>query len=113
MVGGSLPRSTAHTHKNSDNLQDGQLHLFSQSSNQDPNRGEAERVFKPGASAASGSTSIRDRLGAVYSRNTGLLLIVGSQWFFALMNLGVKFLTELDNPVPTLEVRLILACDCH
>lgn len=36
--------------------------------------------------------------------NTGLLLIVASQLFFALMNLGVKFLTGLAQPVPTFEV---------
>jgi hypothetical protein len=109
MTGGSLPRFTAHAHKNSDNIQNVQLHLFSQPSNQDPSSGEETvRVFKSSASAAFGSTSIRDRLGALYSRNIGLLLIAGSQWFFALMNLGVKFLTDLDKPVPTLEVGVIL-----
>lgn len=36
--------------------------------------------------------------------NQGLLLIVASQLFFAFMNLGVKFLAGLSQPVPTFEV---------
>ena len=37
--------------------------------------------------------------------NTGMLLIAGSQAFFSLMNVAVKKLNSLENPVPALEVR--------
>ena len=43
------------------------------------------------------------------SANQGLLLVVASQLFFAFMNLGVKFLAGLAQPVPTFEVRFV----CH
>ena len=36
--------------------------------------------------------------------NTGLLLVATSQFFFSLMNVSVKWLNSLDEPVPTLEV---------
>ena len=37
-------------------------------------------------------------------RNTGLLLVAASQFFFASMNISVKWLHNLNEPVPTLEV---------
>jgi hypothetical protein len=37
-------------------------------------------------------------------RNTGLLLVASSQLFFSLNHVAVKWLTSLDEPVPTLEV---------
>ena len=37
-------------------------------------------------------------------RNTGLLLVAASQFFFASMNISVKWLNSLNEPVPTLEV---------
>lgn len=40
----------------------------------------------------------------VIDSNTGLLLVVASEGFFAFMNLSVKFLNRIDPPVPTLEV---------
>lgn len=36
--------------------------------------------------------------------NKGLLIIVASQFFFSLMELSVKFLMALEDPVPMLEV---------
>ncbi|KAF9507657.1 hypothetical protein BS47DRAFT_1351246 [Hydnum rufescens UP504] len=99
MAGGSLPRFTAHAHKSSDNLQS-QIHSDSRLSSQDP----------PCIPSTLASTSVRAQLGAMYSRNEGLLLIAGAQWFFALMNLGVKLLTLLDKPVPTLEAVTYICC---
>lgn len=49
-------------------------------------------------------TTIRELIHA----NQGLLLIAASQLFFAIMNLGVKFLAGLSQPVPTFEV-----CELH
>lgn len=45
--------------------------------------------------------------GAVttFKSNTGILLVAASQFFFALMNVAVKKLNSLDEPVSTLEVR--------
>lgn len=43
--------------------------------------------------------------------NTGLLLVMVAQLFFAVMDVSVKQLHSLDEPVPTLEVRL-LPWDC-
>lgn len=51
------------------------------------------------------SSAFLSRLKTLYNDNTGLLLIGSSQAFFALMNLFVKYLTDLDEPVPALEVR--------
>jgi hypothetical protein len=39
-----------------------------------------------------------------FKHNKGLFIIAASQFFFSLMNLSVKFLTALNEPVPTLEV---------
>ncbi|KAF8308541.1 hypothetical protein DL93DRAFT_2086716 [Clavulina sp. PMI_390] len=47
--------------------------------------------------------------------NAGLLLIICSQFFFALMNVGVKFLTGLSQPVPTFELiatRMAITAVC-
>lgn len=45
--------------------------------------------------------------GAVtaFRNNTGILLVASSQFFFALMNVAVKKLNSLDEPMSTLEVR--------
>jgi hypothetical protein len=53
-------------------------------------------------------TRLKSFIRQLYNNNIGLLLIVASQSFFACMNLFVKLLTALDNPVPTLEVRRIV-----
>ena len=40
----------------------------------------------------------------VVQRNTGLLFILASQAFFALMNVAVKILNSIDPPITALEV---------
>lgn len=47
---------------------------------------------------------IRMAIADFIHANQGLLLIVASQLFFAFMNVGVKFLAGLSQPVPTFEV---------
>lgn len=42
------------------------------------------------------------------ARNAGMLLILSSQFFFALMNISVKMLNRLDPPIHALEVGLSL-----
>lgn len=44
-------------------------------------------------------------LKELYEHNVGLLLIAASQLFMTFMNISVKFLNEIDVPVPTLEVQ--------
>ncbi|TFY76604.1 hypothetical protein EWM64_g7409 [Hericium alpestre] len=39
--------------------------------------------------------------------NAGLLLVAASQFFFSLMNVAVKALNNLDEPVPTLELVFV------
>lgn len=46
----------------------------------------------------------RSALSSFFDDNAGLLLVVGAQVFFSAMNLSVKVLNSLDEPVPTLEV---------
>jgi hypothetical protein len=41
----------------------------------------------------------------VVANNVGLLLITGSELFFAFMHLAVKILSGIDPPVTTFEVR--------
>ncbi|KAG6896042.1 hypothetical protein C0992_010728 [Termitomyces sp. T32_za158] len=42
---------------------------------------------------------------ATFDANAGLLLIIGSQAFFSMMNVAVKILNSIDPPVPTLETQ--------
>ncbi|KAI9439322.1 hypothetical protein H4582DRAFT_1948460 [Lactarius indigo] len=47
--------------------------------------------------------------------NSGLLLVAASQFFFSAMNIAVKWLNSLDDPVPTLElilVRMVITYVC-
>ena len=46
----------------------------------------------------------RSSTSAFVDRNAGLLLVVGSEFFFSAINVSVKWLNNLDEPVPTLEV---------
>ena len=46
----------------------------------------------------------RSAVAAFINKNAGMLSIVVSQFFFSAMNVSVKFLTSLSEPVPTLEV---------
>jgi hypothetical protein len=41
-----------------------------------------------------------------FDKNAGLSLVAASQFFFAGMNICVKWLNSLDEPVPILEVRI-------
>jgi hypothetical protein len=46
----------------------------------------------------------RSALLSFFDENAGLLLVAASQLFASAMNLSVKVLNSLDEPVPTLEV---------
>ncbi|KAG5351647.1 hypothetical protein C0989_005419 [Termitomyces sp. Mn162] len=43
-------------------------------------------------------------MSGTLNANAGLLLIIGSQAFFSMMNVAVKILNSIDPPVPTLEL---------
>ena len=43
---------------------------------------------------------------AFFNKNAGLSLVAASQFFFSAMNMCVKWLNSLDEPVPILEVRI-------
>ncbi|KAI0247429.1 hypothetical protein BJV78DRAFT_1157203 [Lactifluus subvellereus] len=48
--------------------------------------------------------SARLSASSFIGNNAGLLLVAASQFFFSSMNLSVKWLNSLDEPVPTLEL---------
>lgn len=50
--------------------------------------------------------SAQSSVSAFLDKNAGLSLIAASQFFFSAMNICVKRLNSLDEPVPILEVRL-------
>jgi hypothetical protein len=50
--------------------------------------------------------SARSSVSAFLDKNAGLSLIASSQLFFSAMNICVKWLNSLDEPVPILEVRI-------
>lgn len=45
-------------------------------------------------------------LSIFFDKNAGLSLVAASQFFFASMNMCVKWLNSLNEPVPMLEVRI-------
>ncbi|KAI9439324.1 integral membrane protein DUF6 [Lactarius indigo] len=49
----------------------------------------------------------RSALSLFLDNNTGLLLVAASQVFFSAMNMAVKLLNSLDEPVPTFELILV------
>ncbi|KAI9450018.1 hypothetical protein BJY52DRAFT_1419736 [Lactarius psammicola] len=49
----------------------------------------------------------RSALPSFLNDNTGLLLVAASQIFLTVMNMSVKLLNNLDEPVPTLELLLV------
>jgi hypothetical protein len=49
----------------------------------------------------------RSSVTALLNKNAGLYLIAASYFFFSAMNICVKWLNSLDEPVPILEVRVI------
>ncbi|KIJ97898.1 hypothetical protein K443DRAFT_681172 [Laccaria amethystina LaAM-08-1] len=51
--------------------------------------------------------TIITKVRGLVANNTGLLLVTGSQAFFALMNVAVKKLNGLDPPVPALELIFV------
>lgn len=51
-------------------------------------------------------TSTRSSVSVFLDKNAGLSLIAASQFFFSAMNICVKRLNTLDEPVPILEVRV-------
>ena len=51
-------------------------------------------------------------VSAFLDRNTGLLLVAVSQFFFSAMNISVKWLNNLDEPIPTLEVCVGFKSSC-
>ena len=51
-------------------------------------------------------------LSAFMDKNTGLLLVAASQFFFSGINISVKWLNSLDEPIPTLEVCVVPRSSC-
>jgi len=49
--------------------------------------------------------SARTLVSIFVDNNAGLMLVGASQFFLSAMNVAVKVLNSLDEPVPTLEVR--------
>ena len=58
--------------------------------------------------------SARSAVSTFSDKNAGLLLVAASQFFFSGMNISVKWLSSLDEPIPTLEVcadlRMVVFC---
>ena len=50
--------------------------------------------------------SARSSVSAFLDKNAGLSLIAAAQFFFSAMNICVKLLNSLDEPVPIFEVRV-------
>ncbi|KAH8987213.1 hypothetical protein EDB92DRAFT_1818055 [Lactarius akahatsu] len=71
---------------------------------------EASPLLKPRRTHAHRQT-ISERWRTAWSSflddNSGLLLVVASQFFFSAMGVAVKWLIDLDDPVPTLELILV------
>ncbi|KAF8258681.1 hypothetical protein EI94DRAFT_1834861 [Lactarius quietus] len=55
----------------------------------------------------------RTALSSFFDDNVGLLLVAASQLFVSLMNLSVKVLNGLDEPVPTFELLLVRMVITH
>ncbi|CAE6442987.1 unnamed protein product [Rhizoctonia solani] len=79
---------------------------------------ETHVFIPPPVQAEDAVAAVPNRTSALrefLKRNKGLLIIAASQFFFSLMNLSVKFLTVLDDPVPTLElvaIRMLITYVC-
>ena len=90
--------SSATTSSNSDLITDGESPPLSD---------ETSPLLKPKNTHAYQSSipgKWRSALSSFFNDNAGLLLVMGAQVFFSAMNLSVKVLNSLDEPVPTLEV---------
>ncbi|KAH8986202.1 integral membrane protein DUF6 [Lactarius akahatsu] len=64
---------------------------------------ETSPLLKPGHAHG----TWRSALSSFLDDNTGLLLVAASQVFFSSMNMAVKLLNSLDEPVPTFELILV------
>ena len=74
-----------------------------------PQPNEASPLLKPKQAHADQSSNPkrwRSVLSSFFDVNAGLLLVAASQIFFSAMNLSVKVLNSLDEPVSTFEVRI-------
>lgn len=70
--------------------------------------GETSPLLQPervGLSQRAHSEWWRSAVPAFLDKNAGLLLVAASQFFFAASNISVKWLNNLDEHVPILEVR--------
>jgi hypothetical protein len=74
-----------------------------------PNAGERDPLLVQntgeGIEQLSGLQVLLKGAREVGERNTGLLLIVASAAFFAMMEAAVKFLQKVEPPVTTFQVR--------
>ena len=59
-----------------------------------------------GARAQSSHSERWHSLSTFFDKNAGLSLLVGGQFFFSGMNMCVKLLNSLNEPIPILEVRI-------
>jgi hypothetical protein len=50
--------------------------------------------------------SARSSVSTFFDKNAGLCLITASEFFFSAMNISVKWLNGLNEPIPILEVRV-------
>jgi hypothetical protein len=74
-----------------------------------PNAGEREPLLAQNTGEVleklSGLQVFRKGAWEVAERNTGLLLIVASEAFFAMMEAAAKILQKVEPPVTTFQVR--------
>jgi len=71
---------------------------------------ETSPLLKPKHTHADQSSTFKtwnSALSSFFDANAGLLLVTASQIFFSAMNLSVKVLNSLDEPVPTFELILV------
>ncbi|KAJ8597258.1 DUF6-domain-containing protein [Rhizopogon salebrosus TDB-379] len=59
---------------------------------------------------ATANDSNRPSVPGFIARNTGVLLIISAQFFFASMSISMKLLNRLDPPVHALEVIIVRMC---
>jgi hypothetical protein len=53
------------------------------------------------------SSHYKHSLSTFFDKNAGLSLVAASQFFFSAMNICVKWLNSLYEPIPILEVRVV------
>ncbi|KAJ3562036.1 hypothetical protein NP233_g9827 [Leucocoprinus birnbaumii] len=87
-------------------------HVHTASRRQGPEFVEAENASDQGSPTHPGrwkkpAQKLFDATRETYAQNVGLLLIVGSQMFFSLMNVAVKKLNSIDPPVTPLQLIVV------